>query len=321
MMRWSVWLCMLWCSAGVVWAQTDELPDLDAIDPDTFTVESDMLGAYSTGWFPQPHRAYTLNFMIVNGNVWDQAWGLRSSALVPTAFSYAHHNPYGDSDQREIIKPFATIDDSDSEEDDYPETDYDEYSLCFTANLPFPAVLRAEAGLLVTDGLLFSSDRTRSFLSYSGVRQNFHEVQVAHREEWLLKGGVGIDIPVYGAFVQVDDVSISSYYYVHGSISGLLLLSGKGTQYAQIADVKDRLRYGNGTDTVQLRPRGEWEGVSTFRTALTVGIGWHVSAQFAVFRVEPFVAFSPTSILRDAKWTQYMAGIRVALGFQWGTGK
>lgn len=309
--------------AAVAQAQSNELPDLDSINPDEFEVESDMLGRHSAGWFPRPYPGYTLSFMVAGGqgsDVWDKASGLRSTALVPTTFAFTHRNPYANNDQRTIIKPFARTDDSDGEEDEYPETDYEEYSLLFTANLPFPAVVRAEAGLLVTDGILFSSDKTRRFLAYSGTRQSFHEVGVLHREEWLLKGSIGVDVPVYGAFVQVEDLVISSYYYVHGSVTGVALISGKSTQYAQIADVKDGLRYANGTDTVRLQPRGEWDNVHSFRTALSVGIGWNISVQFFSLRLEPFIMIPLTSVLRDAEWKQYMGGIRLSLGYQWGTG-
>lgn len=318
----TLWLlcALVLYSVVTVHAQTDELPSLDDINPDEFEVESDMAASYSIGWFPRPHTGFSLSLLLGGGDVWDKAVGVRPAAFVPTTFAFTHRNPYDDSAQRTIIKPFAKTDDSESEEDEYPSTNYNEYSLLFTANLPFPAVLRAGAGLLVTDGVLFSSDKTRRFLTYSGARQSFHEVGVVHREEWLLKGSIGLDIPVYGASAQLDDMSIASYYYVHGSLVGMAVVSGKGTQYSQIADVKDRLRYGNGTDTVQLQPRGAWSNTNTFRTALTVGIGWHISAQFFVFRFEPFVTFPFTSIFRDAEWKQYTGGVRVVLGYQWGTG-
>lgn len=307
---------------GAVRAQTDELPDLDSLDPEEFEVESDLALYHSTGWFPRPHPGMSLMLLLEFGDVWDRAPGIRSQAFASTPFPFSHSDPFGDSDERDIMKSF-----SEEEEDDTPETGYNGYTLLFTANLPLPLVLRAEAGLLMADGLLFSSDRTRSFLEHNGSRRRFHEVGVVYMEEYLLKGSVGFSIPVYGAFLSNDNglyrstsTTVASYYYLHGAITGLYAVSSKAAQYAQIADVKDRLRYDNGADTVRLQPRAMLEGTQRSRTAVSVAVGWALSSQSVSLCIEPFVMIPITPVLGDAEWRQIMGGVRMALGYQWGTG-
>lgn len=307
-------LLVVFLCAGIVQAQQEQLPNLEHIDPDEFTVEDDLTLYYSTGWFPRPYAGYTFSLLMESGDVWDRASGIRSASFVPTRYAFSHSDPYGDSDEREVRKSF-----SEDNEDDYPETNLSGYSLAVTANLPLPAVLRLEAGLLISDGVLFSSDRTRSFLGYDGTRRDFHEVGVIYLEEWLIKGAVGVNIPVYGAFVIAGEGAISSWYYAHGGVTAMWQVSNRGTQYAQIADAKDDLRYGNGADTVRLQPRDSWRNVNTFRTAISAGIGWNLSAQFFHFSFEPFVMLPLTSVLDDAEWRQVVGGVRFFLGYQWGT--
>lgn len=308
--------CLLLFGIAVLSAQDDQLPDLEHLDPDTFEVEDDLTLYQSAGWFPRPYAGFAFTFLWESGDIWDRASGIRSASFVPTKFAFSHRNPYGDSEERDIRESF-----SDDNDDGYPSTGFSGYSLALTANLPLPAVLRLETGLLVTDGILFSSDRTRSFLTYNGSRRGFHEVGVVHLEEWLLKGSVGLNIPVYGAFLIAGEGAVSSYYYVHGGMTAMWQVSNRGTQYAQIADAKDDLRYSNGTDTVRLQPREAWDNTNTFRTAISVGIGWNVAAQFFSFSFEPFVLLPVTSVLTDAEWKQVTGGARLFIGYQWGTGK
>jgi hypothetical protein len=300
----------------VVYAQDDQLPDLEHLDPDTFQVEDDLTLYQSTGWFPRPYAGFALTLCWENGNIWERASDIRSAAFVPTRFAFSHRNPYGESEEREVKEAF-----SEDNEDAHIINWASAYTLMLTANLPFPAVLRVETGLFMTDAVLFSSDRTRSFLTYDGTRRDFHEVGVVYLEEWLLKGSVGLNIPVYGAYLIAGRGAISSYYYVHGGMTGLWQISNRGTQYAQIADAKDDLRYANGTDTVRLQPRRPWDQVNTFRTAVSVGIGWNVAAHFFSFSFEPFVMLPVTSVLDDAEWKQVIGGVRMSIGYQWGTGK
>lgn len=293
-------------------AQVDELPDLDSLRPEDFNVETDLVLYHSTGWFPRPFPGFALVGRFEGTDIWDNARSIRSAAFAPTAFPFSHSNPYGDSEERDIKKKF-----SDDNEDDYPETGLTGYSLMFTLNLPFPLVLRADAGLLFADGLLFSSDRTRSFLDDNGSRRDFHEVTGFYLEEYLLKGSLGAQIPVYGAFVDAEDLKLSSYYYIFGEYTAFYSVDRIATQYTQIADAKDKLRYNGGSDTATVRSMTEIPAFNRFRRAVTVGMGWSFSAGPIAFSFEPYISLPLTSVLKDAEWKQYIAGARFGIGYQW----
>ncbi len=304
-------LCSVVLGYGNLYAQ-EELPDLDNLKPDEFEIESDLILYHSEGWFPRPFPSSALTVRFEGTDIWDKARSIRSAAFVPTVSPFSHSNPYGDSDERDIKKAF-----SDDDEDDYPVTDLSGYSLLFTLNLPLPLVLRADAGILFADGLLFSSDRTRRFLDDNGSRRDFHEVTGFFLEEYLLKGSLGVQIPFYGAFVDGEDGKLSSYYYVFGECTALYSVDRTATQYAQIADAKDQLRYNNGSDTVVVRTMTDVPALRLFRPSATTGIGWSFGIAFFTFNFEAYVSLPLQSVLKDAEWRQYMGGARFGLGYQW----
>ncbi len=290
----------------------EELPDLDSLDPDTFDITIDLMIYHSTGWFPRPYPGFALVARFEGMDIIDRARSIRSAAFVPTTSPFSHSDPYGDNDERDIKKAF-----SDEEEDGNPVTGLSGYSLLFTLNLPFPMVLRADAGILFADGLLFSSDRTRSFLDDNGARRAFHEVSGFFLEEYLLKGSIGVQIPLYGAFIDAEDGKLASYYYVLGEYTALYSVDRTATQYAQIADAKDKLRYNNGMDTVVVRSMTDVPALNLFRPVATIGAGWSFNAQFFAFNFEIYAALPTKPVLKDADWKQYMVGGRLGLGYHW----
>jgi hypothetical protein len=293
---------------------TDTTWDDLGLDPEGFKLDDDIFGHVSTGWFPQPYTAFTFS---VSGpffyqDVWDHAPGIRPRGFRPTTEPFSDSNPY-DSDEREILQP-----NSEEEEDDgYPTTEFQDYSVNFLYNLPFPMVLRANAGVQISDGLLFSNDNSRSYLTIGGAKQQFKEVGVAHLKQYSLVGTGGIVIPVYGGFIKNESTVLASYYYIYGGYSLAYAVSSKGTQYSQIASAKDQIRYGNGADTVTLIYQSKFEGLNRLREAIEVGIGWNLAFDDVAMGMEAFVSLPRTSVLDDVECKQYFAGFRISLGYQW----
>lgn len=302
---------LLVCVCGSAHAQED-LPNLDSLDAENYTVESDLMGFSSSGWFPRPFPGGSLSLGFVGGDTWDKAASIRSAAFSPTKFPMSHSNPYGNSSERRVKKRF-----SDEEEDDIPQTNMVEYTLNATFNMPLPCILRADAGLLIATSQLFSSDRTRSFLSDNGTPHGFHEVTSYHFVDYMLKGSIGVQVPVYGAFVQGEDIGMSSYYYVFGEYTALYSVDRLATQFAQIADAKDDLRYNNGLDTVVVHSTSDIAEMNTFRPSVVVGVGWSANAYVLCFTFEVFAGLPLRPVLRDADWKQYTGGISFTLGYQW----
>lgn len=285
------------------------------LDPEGFKLDEDIFGHVSTGWFPQPYVGYTLSLSTAAfyADVYDRANGIRPNGLVRTTEPFGHHDPYESNSDREILQP-----NSDKEEDDgYPGTDFGEYQLQFLFNLPLPLVLRGTAGLQITEGLLFAGDTSRSYLSIGGVPQPFQEVSTAYLKQYMVGGSAGVIIPFYGGFIKNEGTVLSSYYYVFGGMSAWYAVSSKATQYTQIANAKDQIRYGNGTDTVTLINKRTLSDLERWRTAYEVGIGWNLAVESFALGFEAFASVPQTSVLKDVDWKQYYVGFRLSLGGHW----
>lgn len=301
--------------AGSAGAQEiDSTWDDLGLDPEGFKYDEDVIGQVSSGWFPQPYTGYTLSYTgpLFYSDVFDRASNLRSHSLRPTTEPFTWHNPY-DDDEREIYQPYK-----DEEEDDgYPATGYDEYLLTFLWNLRMPVILRASAGLQVTEGMLFSSDTSRSYLTLRGVAQPFKEVGVVYLKQHSIVGSAGINIPIYGGFIKSEAITLSSYYYIYAGYSAAYAVSSKGTQYTQIANAKDDIRYGNGADTVTLINNARLPDLNRLRTSLDFALGWNVAAEFGALGFEVFASVPQSSVLKDADWKQYFVGLRASIGWHW----
>ena len=179
--------------------EADSTWDDLGLDPEGFKFDEETFGHVSSGWFPQPYTAYTLSYSGPFGDTYDYATDIRPRGFRPTTAPFSWHNPF-DGDERAILQP-----NSDEEEDDgYPTTGYDDYTLTFLYNLPLPAILRFSGALQVSEGMLFSNDMSRKYLGLSGVRQPLKEVGVAYLKQYSIAGSAGINIPVYGAFIKTD---------------------------------------------------------------------------------------------------------------------
>lgn len=303
-----------WSNPDSAWQDTErEWRELEKLNPNDIDF-TEVLGDFSRGWFPKPHPATSLSVFgeTFNADVYDQGENLRSSVLVPTTAAFGWQNPF-DDDEREILKP-----NSDEEADDsYPESSYTEYGLAYTFNLPLPAVARVAGSFQIIEGMLFGVDTSRSYLALGGSKRSLKEVSVFHLKQYALNIAGGFNIPYYGAFVNTEFATLSSYYYVYIGGSASYTIGSRGTQYQQIATPKSEIRYGNGTDTVTLISRRRFEDVNLLRTAIDVALGWNVAAEFASFSFEAFVSIPQTDIFRDAPWRETYAGFRMSLGYQW----
>jgi len=316
LLRRAAWpfLLAIFGALSVATAQdADSTWDDLGLDPEGFKFDEEIFGHVSTGWFPQPYAGFTLSYSAPWGDLYDFADGIRPRGFRPTTSPFTWHNPF-DGDEREILQPNK----DEEEEDGYPATSYDDYTLTFLYNLPFPAVIRLSGALQVTEGMLFSEDNSRSYLGLSGVPQPLKEVGVVYLKQYSLAGSGGINIPIYGAFVKTEAATISSYYYLFGGYTAAYAIASSGTQYAQIANAKDAIRYGNGADTVTLIDAQRFEGLNRLRTSIDLGIGWNVmAADFASFGAELFVSVPQSSVLQDVQWKQYFIGLRLSLGWHW----
>ncbi len=334
-------LCLL-SLAGTLRAQPgDEDEDwnedwtLDSLDPEDFDFDTEQIYHLSRGWFPTPTRGGSLSLSanVLYADVHDRTSGLRTEALKPTTAPFDRHDPYacgffdyfldegltggffGGCEERTIRK--ANSDEATDER--FPRSGFFEIGLRFLYHLPFPAVLRAEGAYRSVQGVIFSEDTSRSYLSLEGLPRSFREIGVVHHQQYGVSGAVGLQIPVYGVFFDSDFGQLGSYYYIYGGIGGDYGVATRTLQYSQIADAKDQIRYRNGQDTVTLMLESNTDGINRLRTSVEGAIGWNFTAEFIVLGFEAFISAPTTSLVSDGDWKEYYAGFRFNIGYQWGT--
>lgn len=301
---------------------------LDSLNVEDFDFDAEQVYAYSSGWFPTPFNAASLSVFsgAFYNDVHDRATDLRTAAFVPTTEPFGWRDPYNCSAvgkffgfecrEKQILNKKG-----EPVEEGYPRTNYSEIGLRFLYHLPFPAILRAEGAYRISDGLLYSEDTSRAYLSLDGVPRSFREIGVLFHHQDVISGGIGLQIPVYGTFFDSDFISIGSYYYLFGQVAADYAVVAETTQYAQIADAKDHISFDNGQDTVTLMRPGApaSKNIERLRTSWEAGIGWGVSAEVFVFGFEAFISVPFKSMVNDGDWKQYYTGLRFNVGYQWGT--
>jgi hypothetical protein len=296
------------------WTDTEEAwRELESMNPNDIDF-NELLGDISRGWFPRAHGASALSIFgeTFYADLHDRGSELRSSSFVPTTASFGWRNPF-DDDEREILEANS----DEAAEDGYPVTDYTEYGVGYTYNLPMPLVLRAGASLQITEGMLFAHDTSRSFLALSGSKKALKEVGVAYLKNYALTAAGGVNIPFYGVFVNAEFGTLASYYYVYLGASASYVIASRATQYQQIATPKSELRYGNGSDTLTLISRRRLDGLERVRTAIDVALGWTLTAEFFAFSFEAFLSIPQSYVLSDTPWRQFYGGLRTSIGYQW----
>ena len=123
-------------------------------------------------------------------------------------------------------------------------------------------------------------------------------------------------MPVYGIFFKSNIISVSSFYYLRGSIGASYAITTDATQYIQIADIKNQLRYSNAQDTATLSNAIRLPNLNRFRYELEFSAGWHLSFERVIFNFELYSTYPISSVINDAVWKQYIVGIRTGLGIQ-----
>ena len=308
---------------------------LDSLDPDDFDFDTEQIYHLSRGWFPTPSKGASLSLSkdVFYSDVHDRTTGLRTAALKSTTEPFDWHNPYacglfdyffdegltgglfGGCEERTILK----VNSDEATDERYPRSSFSEWGLRFLYHLPFPAVLRAEGAYRSVQGMIFSEDTSRSYLSLEGVPRSFREITAVHHSQHVLSGAIGLQIPIYGIFFDSDFGEIGSYYYLYGGVGADYGVATKTIQYAQIADAKDQLRYHNGQDTVTVMLESNTPGINRLRTSIEGAMGWNFTAEFFVFGFEAFISVPTTSLVTDGEWKEYYAGLRFNIGYQWGT--
>jgi hypothetical protein len=294
---------------------------------------NDFLGFYSHGWLPTPFPAQSI--FLFSSLAWmvNDANRITFPSLPRINKPFSPVNPYSSDDDR---KPFPRGDSV--RKGDYYNSEYDDVDIMYEIATPIPAIVRVGVGYAYQRGVLFSKDRNINVLSpdNNGKLIPIQEIHTLDMQEHFLKGTLGVKIPIYGAFADMLDQRISSYYYLYLGAQAQYNVFNRAVQHAQIVPFdagETRIRYGkrfdlngeginNGTDTLQV-----WNApmptLNKLRIQPEVAFGWGLSGEVnagsiqagLAVMMELFATLPLQTVTSDAAWRQYIVGARVAIGW------
>lgn len=258
---------------------------------------------YNYGWFITPPKITRFSIFVQTGDVIDYASNLRSKSFVPT--NNAFTSSLIKSSQRDIYKK----NNKEDTESDYPETGSFAIGLDFQFKLPLlPFFSRTMAGISWDDGLINSIDKSKQFLTSSGSLKTIKEVNFIWLEETNLLISSGIQIPFWSGYYTMGKnqaTSVFSSYYLYLGFAGRYALKSDATQFVQIADPKDEIRYANGRDTLNLFKEKELKSLQHFKTYIDLKLGSDINLFFMLGRFELTTQIPVNSVLKDAQWKQW----------------
>ncbi|OGU95024.1 MAG: hypothetical protein A2220_09685 [Ignavibacteria bacterium RIFOXYA2_FULL_35_10] len=308
-------IIFLFTNSCLVYAQEDLPPDstinLEELNPDEFVYTPDYEIKASYGWFPVPVDNYfNLSLEWMGGDISDLASWISPSGFVKTKFPYTGNNPLS-GDEREIMRANENLE---VEDEEYPETDNLGIGFHAIFNIKLPLIFRIHTTLSFNEGMLFSLDETKSYLNYNGNKNPFKEASIVYQDEIMLNAGIDCLIPFYGAFAKLE-VPIQTYYYLSFGINFGYTISSLTTQYSQIVDAKDFLRYNNGQDTVHLITERTLSDLNYSRYHANIGLGFEFDIARIGFGMEFYVSVPLNSVVKDALWKQYVYGLKTNINF------
>jgi hypothetical protein len=238
---------------------------------------------------------------------------LRSASFAPTKTAFNTTWPYA-TDQDVFKEKFSS---QDATADDF-SAGYGSRGLIWAKSIPaLWCIVRAHALYDRSATTLYAEDNSKQFLRFDGSLQSIKEVNVLNVTQHRCNLGASLILPVYGIYVSSELADVSSLYFVAMGVNSSLLLRSSARQYTHIASPKDEIRFSNGTDTVNVRAETGIQTLNTTQYSLTMSGGWMAGLQGSLFvTVEPFVTIPLSSVLSDASWYQWYAGVKFSLGYE-----
>lgn len=257
---------------------------------------------FTKGYFPTPvYSAFTVGILGEESLLFlSEANGISPKGLKSIYGKYS--NQYNEDDEHRYFKKKFSDDDEDT------EISSESYSIGLdfrlTPNIGIPVIFRAAAMVSWNTDILYSMDFTKSYLDYDNTLHSYFEINNLLLEETLLETKLGVSIPVYGAFVS-HPIPSSSIFSLYLGMSNSQILSSKATQFSQIANAKDKIRFENGLDTLVQTSNLELPSLLKNRFGMEIGAEFGAEA-FGLGLNVSLKALIPTeSILSDEPWKQY----------------
>ncbi len=285
------------------------LDDLDFGDLDSITVDEFENFYYSSGYFPMPiPDHWTLEFLFPVSFMIEQAKNINPPDFVNVGLPFSAKN-HLDLEEREIRQP----DHRSKNKHTFPLSEA--WGLGFRLNYStiLPVIFETRLSFDWYKSLLMTPAKKYHFLRPDGSRKKVKETGIMFLNEKAITASLGINFPIYGAFLRYEQ-SLASYYQLHLGVTQVYNVYSKATQYMQINKPKNYLRYRNGRDTMRLVSEKKLPGINNPRYYLDIGLGWDFEADGAGLSASIIYSYPITYVLSTARWRNHL--ITINLGIQ-----
>lgn len=265
----------------------------------------------SYGFFPNSmHSTVNIGVIYSGGSNYSIAKNIQPAGLKNMSNPYSGGLSFNEDD-RIMREKF-----SDEEDKDYPNSNNHRLGLAFIfpTNIRLPLLFKSSLLVNWQEGLLFNEITNKYFLGADGNLKSFREIGTIYNCNINLSASVGLMIPIYG--VSVGDVLKSNdFYYLSFDFAYDRIVSSKTTQYLQILDQKEMIRYDNGLDTLMLDNEVKMNNLVRDIYNIEIGIGQYSSFDSFGIQFELKGRFGLNSIIEGQSWKYYSFEIGTAFYF------
>jgi len=287
----------------------------DNWEMDSIYFEQDMPVEFSSGWFPKilfkgadSYFIYNINFRTNLAN------NIISNSFVPTVNGFSAKRP--SSKALETRRRFSNEKGKSKEQIIKANGGLEiEYRMLFK---PMNAILSVRTGISEEINQLFSEDKSRSFIDFSGNEVFFKEFSIIQIDELNIKNSILASFPIYGGFIKEGDSNLSSYYFITIGLAATYPIYSLGTQYMQIGNNKDKIRYDNGLIRQTLFKDKQLKTLNNWKYYAIFGVGWEFNTNINDgMKFEILTAYRTNSAISDANWNAFDINIIYALSLSY----
>ncbi len=315
------YLLLLLCSTFLMHAsESDSVPrripklDLESLSPDSFMVESNIVNM-SAGWFPRVGTFRSIELsgsdgLIFLDGMFHQYSNVPGSAFGLSGLLFSDRNTYS-IDDRITLQPFS----SEESEDVQIEQEYSTRYLRTRFSIPeLGMLLRIGLGIRFVNSMLFAEDNSKSYLNLQNTLSPLHELHVISLDETELMNHLSIEIPFYGASLDLLGQQSYSTYSFFGGINLNYVLESNLTHQSIIIQGRNEIRYPSGSNVLTLQKRSFLREIERIRMSVESGLGWEFGFGPLHFGFEGYVLMPLNSILKNHEWNTIFIGIRSSFG-------
>ncbi|MFN4988849.1 MAG: hypothetical protein ACK5F4_02245 [Ignavibacteria bacterium] len=286
--------------------------DLEALSPDSFSVETDVM--VSSGWFPHPGSFRSIELIGSDGLVFHPGIFHGTMPISGSLFGVPNlmfqNTTHHSVDDRIPLQSFST----EESDEEMLEEEYAYRALRARFSIPeLHSIMRIGLGIRNATGMYFSEVKS-PYLNSQGSLSDMLELHAVSIIETSLIGNVSIELPIYGVYLETFGQQTYSHYSVFGGVNVGYVLDSDLKHQSFILQGKDEIRYASGSNVATLQSRPFINEVNRLRMSFESGLGWQFGFGPLHLGFEGYVAIPITSMVKRQDLTLTFIGIRGIFG-------